>query len=73
MEGGAKSFSVGSTCSYGLDRSVGAITGDVVLDGGSGMKRAGIGDAEAALDTGIGDAVFERGRGIDSAGIGDVG
>ena len=44
-----------------------------MLEGGSGMERAGIGDAETALDPGIGEAVVERGRGIDSAGMGDVG
>lgn len=56
-----------------MDRRGGPEIGDVLLDGGRGTRRAGIGEEEPARDIGIGDAVFERGRGIDNAGRGDAG
>lgn len=49
-----------------------AVTGELFAEGGSGTRRAGIGEALAALITVIGDAVAERGRGIARAGSGDT-
>lgn len=73
MDGGAKSCSVGSSGSCAPRRCASPTTGDVVLEGGRGISRAGIGDAEVARDAGMGEAVAERGKGTDSAGIGEVG
>ena len=46
------------------------VTGEVLVDGGRGTSRAGMGDADDCRPKGIGDAVFDRGRGIDIAGRG---
>ena len=74
IDGGAKSCSVGSSGSDGCScRCASLATGDVVFEGGRGMNRAGMGDAEAARDIGIGEAVADRGNGIADAGMGETG